>query len=605
MSYYEGYLEFGGNEIANNARALGYMRTAPCAIGWLVGPDCPGLVDALDDEPYTMENIAEAPWYDAEDETTHRFFGVYVIGVEGIPDSTRTATVTEGVLDGGAVGRSRYATRRVRVRAVLSAQGRDALAAGFAWLDAALIPRDCAIHGIRCGVSDLTFFVDCPPPKGTVTEYGDWAEQKRNLYTNPSFEDPAAIPAGGEQSTDWSASGGFSLHVPAATTVTIPSLTAKTVLVTPRYAGQVMHAGSSDYVATGDGVPLRFFVPGPQAVEFGEGWWDKVMVVDGSYLGPYFDGDTTDDLSTNPLFRYSWTGTEHASQSIYETRTATERPETDVEYILRVNTLRRFLHGVSTVSGPTVERTLHRDDAWGYIVEFVVVAATPWVFSLTRSIDLPPTLPVVIQDAPYNLVPAPSAELASGTVVVQTNYATNPSFEVDAAGWTRELIPLTGNDPTPYYSSGRVVGELDAAGSAALRSKILGNGSTGASGSTILRAQTDVLLTGAPAGSRVSVSVWAGAVSVGGPTGAAITKVEIYVEWRDASTSYGSTTLANSTNNVEIAGKAWSLQSFAKPAAADRARVVVHHTVSWSSSATPANNSDIRAYVDALAVTVP
>jgi hypothetical protein len=103
---------------------------------------------------------------------------------------------------------------------------------------------------------------------------------------------------------------------------------------------------------------------------------------------------------------------------------------------------------------------------------------------------------------------------------------------------------------------------------------------------------------------RVSLNVWAAAVSVGGATGAALVSVTAKVEWRNAGL-LSTTTIGTSTAGADIAGKAWSLVGQKPPASATIARVIVEFVVDWSSSATPANNSDIRGYVDAVAVTVP
>jgi len=42
-----------------------------------------------------------------------------------------------------------------------------------------------------------------------------------------------------------------------------------------------------------------------------------------------------------------------------------------------------------------------------------------------------------------------------------------------------------------------------------------------------------------------------------------------------------------------------------KPPTANNALIRVRFDVTWSSSATPANNSEFRGYADALAVTIP
>jgi hypothetical protein len=186
---FEGYLELGGGEVLNSARAKGYATTAPCPVNWLQCPPCDGIRDFLGDDAYTYELISEAPWYDKEDEVTHRFLGAHAISVEGLPDSTREASVAENMLDGGVVGRVRHGTRRTRYRALLTAQGEDALEAGFSWLSSALTPGSCGTHGDGCGAADAQFFTACPPERADVTmPEVFWNDPVTNLATNPSLE---------------------------------------------------------------------------------------------------------------------------------------------------------------------------------------------------------------------------------------------------------------------------------------------------------------------------------------------------------------------------------------------------------------------------------
>lgn len=54
----------------------------------------------------------------------------------------------------------------------------------------------------------------------------------------------------------------------------------------------------------------------------GDGWVDDFALVEGAYLGPYFDGSFTD----SEFARYDWTGTANASTSTLSTRTLEESP---------------------------------------------------------------------------------------------------------------------------------------------------------------------------------------------------------------------------------------------------------------------------------------
>lgn len=250
---YQGYLSLGGNEVVNNSRAKGYVATADCAAPWLVGPSCDGLAAALGDSEYTYGEIRSAPWYDPDiDDISTRFLGVYAVSIEGLNDSTKTASMTEGIADGGRLGRSRRTSRSVRVRAVLSARGQDALEYGKSWLDSVLDGRACSDSaGLACGVGDVQFFSTCPPERTDVYEYTPWSVAATNVFTSPGFDDPSVIPVGAYQADDWSlTSGGHSLLVP-------PSETAEwNVSVDPESGLSPITPDGQDIVGSGYGAQL-------------------------------------------------------------------------------------------------------------------------------------------------------------------------------------------------------------------------------------------------------------------------------------------------------------------------------------------------------------
>lgn len=171
MSIYEGYLSFGGNEIVNNSRTQGIAQSAqPCPMYWLKGDVC-GTMNAALFEPgaYNYESIDLAPWYDVDVPASADFFGFFAHSITEVLDSTRTATRTEGIGDGGFLGRTRKATKTMRVRGLLMGRGRLAVEYGQAWLSAAVDPGTCGQHGTECGLTDLEWFADCPPERGWVT----------------------------------------------------------------------------------------------------------------------------------------------------------------------------------------------------------------------------------------------------------------------------------------------------------------------------------------------------------------------------------------------------------------------------------------------------
>lgn len=281
--------------------------------------------------------------------------------------------------------------------------------------------------------------------------------------------------------------------------------------------------------------------------------------------------------------------------------------ESDADFFARVDHYRRYLHGVGRVSGPfTVQEMLPAHGQYvGRLVEFTFVAEVPWVYGVTRTVDVPPLTPSAVQDIPYNLTPYPSAELTSGTVVVQRQYATNPSVESNATSWVATATTVTGSSPAPYFTSGRIVGELAAVGTASFRARIAGNATTAASGVATVVQYQEVLIPSLVTNGRISISIWAAVVNLGGTTGVAVQTISARAEWRDSGGAILRTDSLGSGTAVDAAGRVYGLASLAPPAGFDRVRVVVSTVVNWSSSATPAQNGDLRFYVDALAVTNP
>jgi hypothetical protein len=376
---------------------------------------------------YTYANITEAPWYDAQKaDLTSRFYGPWLISVTGVDDSTRTATVTESILDGGVVGLVRHASREILVRALLPARGDDALEYGLSWLDAVLAAENCSSHGSACGAVDMTFLAACPEP-----------------------DEPGDI-------------------------------------------------------------------------------------------------------------------------------------------VLESEALTRHLHNVTVTSGPLILDHLRSKDGKhvANIVEWTMVAGTPWVFGQMRPIEVQPTVPVVIQDVPYNLTPYPSAELSGAAVIVSTNYSANPSLETNATGWTSGT---TGVTPAP---TGARSTELASVGVASYKVAVTTTNSSAASGS--IYAIHDITLPTYLAGQKFSISAWLAGFVVGGT--ASLTQTRLRIEWRDASTTVQTDTIGTGVlNGGVISGK-----SLVRPATAITARVVaILDIASWSVGA------QINLFVDAVALTNP
>lgn len=838
---YDGYLTFGGNEVVNNDRARGYAQTADCPMFWFKGPTCPGLRRLIEPDAqattYEWADIEDAPWYDPVlPDLSSRFYGSFGIAFNSFMDSTRQASKTEGIDDGGVIGRTRKAMREVQVTTVLAGKGRDAIDYGMGWLSAALDPGACGQHGSECGTADLAFLADCPgtPQDYTKTEY-DVTTLRKNLAFNPqAVGDPPE--AGGVPF--WSASGGFEVgQIEGFAGAPKAAQAARVATGAARVAVQVgEYTASADYIvtaslrasepmvvtaslrpddssATGEGSSVALPVPAGESVQTflihttatapgavpslsfatpdgivestlditnvllvrsaapvwtesrrnyfrdpngGGGAVAATWNVDGATIAPvtdgaeytvtsattrigpkatlprpgvvcsvriemlssvsrtmtmryrpvsgvstsaqvligdisleagvpavfegtfttlsssgtgggvfnisttmvvgatlrmtkplvvalpetgdYFDGST---VPTDPYHRYSWTGAVNGSESIEETTPEPEPGEffdgdsdafgqityewagavggsvsSEVQtiptqvldpdaYAAAMRGIERFLHGVGAISGPTVTAEYEAGEFNAYVVEFVLDAETPWVFSALRELALTPSLPVTVQDTPYNLVPYPAAELAGPNIIVSRNFATNPSVETNATGITGTATMLTGAAPAAYYTTGRVT-ELAAVGTASFRQRILGAGiSPGVPASTArLIASQTVPLTGYVAGQRLSFSVWTAALISAGAGVSLINAMSASVEWLNGSTPI-STQVLGTVPADQFGGYVIAASSLLPPAGATNARVFTTADVTWGSSATANINSDIRIYTDALLVSVP
>jgi hypothetical protein len=184
---FQGYLELGGTEILNAARAYGYSQTADCPVTWFKDPECPEIADALGDAVYDYADISSAPWYDPAEEATSRFFGVYPLTIQGLDDSTAVGQSVQAIGNGGDIQRERFATRQVKVKAILVARGLDALESGMSWLAATMMLRACATHDSACGDMDLHFFADCPTTPDDAEVWG------RNVHGVRRISGPIVI----------------------------------------------------------------------------------------------------------------------------------------------------------------------------------------------------------------------------------------------------------------------------------------------------------------------------------------------------------------------------------------------------------------------------
>ena len=272
------------------------------------------------------------------------------------------------------------------------------------------------------------------------------------------------------------------------------------------------------------------------------------------------------------------------------------RPQTDAEYAASIDPLRRYLHGVAATSGPnTIEefRRKHADgnDIVGQTVEFTLTASRPWVYGVTKPVDLPSTTPFVVEDVRYNLVKFPSMQLTTNTpVVIGRNYSTNPSVETNITGWS---FSSTGAITEEQLSDSRST-ELAAVGTASYKVAFTST-TTGAGTMTALQTVALPAPVPLPAVSRFSVNMWAAAIATTGtPT---LSTISFSVDWLDASNAVLRT---DALGTAPASGGSVTLSNILPPTGATQARVSA--TVTVSSIAT---GNVVNLFADALAVTIP
>lgn len=638
---YEGFLRIGGVEVVNTERARGYTTTTDCPERLVDSrTECLTLGDAMGDASYDFADINDAPWYDVSlADMSSRFYGVVGLNIAGVTDSTRGASRTEGVTDGGVVGRTRKGMRGVRVRATLMARGRDALDYGSQWLSS-VFDGNCSQHGDACSTTDAEFLAECPPPRGTVPDFTAWGTARTNLMVNPKptayagsqWAQPStgSITADGVTSTLTSTTTPYIFTAPAQGGAVLGRVyafrakvrasftagsAATNVLMRPhKRVGNAYYALTPAITVPADGVQheIYFYWRATVDIANNDGFelsgvangtalsgstlsFDDVLIEDVGTDIPttppagFFYGNTP--MAPDQLTRYIWSGTVGNSTSLMQTRTIIDRPRTDEEYAAFVDPLRRFLHDISVTSGPIdVEEFEPSTGFYGKTVEFTLTSERAWVYGLTRTLTLAPTLPSVVQDIPYNLIPYPSAELAAGLITVATNISTNPSVETNATGWVQGI---GGAITAPMLASGRVVNELSASGTGSFRVVFTATGASAVAGE--FTAQQVIAVNTLAAGTRVSVGLWAAEVLMAGSP----VRLPIILEavWMDGASAVLRTDLLGT---VPVNGGSASLTGLTIPAGALAVLVRARARLSSWDAATI-----VRLYVDALSVTVP
>lgn len=207
---FNGYLTFGGEEIANHARTEAYLREGYTPVGSVTTAEEPDdlvmLAQILGDPGgYSTPVNDRAPWVESGDPDTWDFAGPIILEVTGADGSTRSADVTEFANDGGVVGRARYGTRTIAVTALLAGRTGASALAGLAWLSSALAGSSC----VSCMGEELCAFSALPDEftdgpirdADPVTEPVDrrvdgWRASRGRFRSRDGWFDPTAAKPG-------------------------------------------------------------------------------------------------------------------------------------------------------------------------------------------------------------------------------------------------------------------------------------------------------------------------------------------------------------------------------------------------------------------------
>lgn len=653
---YDGFLRFGGNEIVNSERARSRALSADCPPGWFIKGGCDSLMGAVGDTSYEYSAPAATPWFDPQaPDVSNRFLGVYGLGMAGLQDSTGSAPVTEGVADGGVIGRTRKGVREVRVTATLAALGKDALEYGLSWLAAALEPGACGQHGDACGTTDVDFFVDCPPERVTETTYTPYREAARNYHVNPipsvldehweSYESASRSLRTDEPepyvqflksgtSTNWNlGDGGVNTSSSAGSPINDESSYSASVWVRPYRefslrlvlyfldeSGSTISLRQSAEVTVPPGEWAKLDLTDQSAptgaaraalivsITGEDGGTDvtlgaridmkKAIITkaDGATVPDYFDGNSapTYDSEGGIVERYVWTGTSQLSASALEVRDPVP-PETDEEYQARVDEYRRFLHDTSVTTAPFVTDRIQsptRDDLVGVRVEWTFTSEHPYIYGIPRPLELSETITAAYSDIPYNLMRYPGAEVGDGIPrAIATNYVHDGSAEYEGDDWGLSLSSPNFTSVSESFST-----DISAVGTHSFKKE-----GTSENAPSEGRLATGIRVTGLGlylpfSGDSVSVSMWAYTDQSGDNV---IEELTASIRWRGLQEGNSTTTVIGSTT-TEFDGHTFSATGVAVPPNTASAEMAVTARYSLNSDGVVH-----RLYLDAFSMTIP
>jgi hypothetical protein len=172
---WEGYMDLGGQEIVNSARAYAYGTAAGLTMAC---EPCEAVPAAVGDGPYYSPQEDGAPWYDPTQLESADFLGVLGLGAVGLGSAPVSRTPVELVGPGSALGPLRRTAREMAFTVALIVRDEAALSYALAWLAATLRGSSCSFEA--CGGAAMCMFSACPQDSDTGDLPG--TAQLRHLY---------------------------------------------------------------------------------------------------------------------------------------------------------------------------------------------------------------------------------------------------------------------------------------------------------------------------------------------------------------------------------------------------------------------------------------
>lgn len=184
---WDGWYQFDGSEVINVARTEQYARNLGLswlrpqfknrALGYMLG----------DGMRYRTPLLDDAPWVDPDIPESTDFIGLYPLSVDGVESSTRSATITENIGNGGTVRGVRFGTKAIVFAGAVCASSEEGAEYGFRWLKQVLNGTPCG-GDLDCGGSDLCYLSSSPDMELPNAKEG-WSVGFKDGVTSGAYGD--------------------------------------------------------------------------------------------------------------------------------------------------------------------------------------------------------------------------------------------------------------------------------------------------------------------------------------------------------------------------------------------------------------------------------